>query len=112
MLFSFVFLAGALIGKGGGIIVTMQRETGVHLKIGSVDEVFPGTSNRVTLIKGSAANVRIALRQILEILYQARAHTCLGRVCGVLVAALCVSLSSSRCVTHSRTSHSPRYPSF
>nr|XP_039258756.1 RNA-binding protein Nova-1-like isoform X2 [Styela clava] len=47
------YAAGAIIGKGGQIIVQLQKETGAIIKLSKAKDFYPGTQDRVVLIQGT-----------------------------------------------------------
>ncbi|XP_041428126.1 neuro-oncological ventral antigen 2 L homeolog isoform X1 [Xenopus laevis] len=48
------YAAGSIIGKGGQTIVQLQRETGATIKLSKSKDFYPGTTERVCLVQGSA----------------------------------------------------------
>ncbi|CAH8446922.1 unnamed protein product [Heterobilharzia americana] len=48
---------GAIIGKGGESIAKIQKETGARIKLSKVNDLYPGTEERVCLIQGTLEGV-------------------------------------------------------
>ncbi|XP_077142474.1 RNA-binding protein Nova-2-like isoform X1 [Ranitomeya variabilis] len=48
------YAAGSIIGKGGQTIVQLQRETGATIKLSKSKDFYPGTTERVCLVQGTA----------------------------------------------------------
>ncbi|KAJ1106753.1 hypothetical protein NDU88_004153 [Pleurodeles waltl] len=48
------YAAGSIIGKGGQTIVQLQKETGASIKLSKSKDFYPGTTERVCLIQGTA----------------------------------------------------------
>ncbi|KAE8584924.1 hypothetical protein XENTR_v10021160 [Xenopus tropicalis] len=51
------YAAGSIIGKGGQTIVQLQRETGATIKLSKSKDFYPGTTERVCLVQGSAESL-------------------------------------------------------
>lgn len=58
--------AGAIIGKGGETIASLQKETGARLKMSKANDFYPGTAERVCLITGSMESILHVLAFIQE----------------------------------------------
>ncbi|XP_049643231.1 RNA-binding protein Nova-2 [Suncus etruscus] len=48
------YAAGSIIGKGGQTIVQLQKETGATIKLSKSKDFYPGTTERVCLVQGTA----------------------------------------------------------
>ncbi|XP_061414939.1 RNA-binding protein Nova-1-like isoform X1 [Lethenteron reissneri] len=51
------YAAGSIIGKGGQTIVQLQKETGATIKLSKSKDFYPGTTERVALIQGTAESL-------------------------------------------------------
>ncbi|XP_076815797.1 RNA-binding protein Nova-1-like isoform X1 [Clavelina lepadiformis] len=60
------YAAGALIGKGGQIIVQLQKESGAIIKLSKAKDFYPGTQDRVVLIQGTAEGLMKVHGTIIE----------------------------------------------
>ena len=60
---------GALIGKGGGTVVSLQDRFGISLKLGGPDDLFPGTIYRPGIMRGTVDALRSCLDAIVNILW-------------------------------------------
>lgn len=58
--------AGAIIGKGGETIAQLQKETGARVKMSKANDFYPGTTERVCLITGTADSVIMVHSFIME----------------------------------------------
>ena len=79
---------GALIGKGGSTVIQLQERYGVTLKLGGLDDLFPGTFFRPAICRGSVMSLRACLEPMVAIFWQVRrrrggegAFECLCRAC-------------------------------
>lgn len=61
-------LAGSLIGTGGKAIKELMTETEARVLVSSVNETYPGTSDRVVLITGTKVAVSLAQTLIWEMI--------------------------------------------
>ncbi|VDN07831.1 unnamed protein product [Thelazia callipaeda] len=57
---------GALIGKGGETMRNLKSESGCRLQMSKNQEVYPGTNERICLVKGKIASVLKVSNVILE----------------------------------------------
>ncbi|VDO31622.1 unnamed protein product [Onchocerca flexuosa] len=57
---------GALIGKGGETMRNLKSESGCRLQMSKNQEVYPGTNERICLVKGKIASVLKVSDVILE----------------------------------------------
>ncbi|VDN23745.1 unnamed protein product [Gongylonema pulchrum] len=57
---------GALIGKGGEAMRNLKSESGCRLQMSKNQEVYPGTNERICLVKGRIASVLKVADAILE----------------------------------------------
>ncbi|XP_055677081.1 RNA-binding protein Pasilla isoform X4 [Lutzomyia longipalpis] len=58
--------AGAIIGKGGETIATLQKDTGARVKMSKSHDFYPGTSERICLITGSSEAIMTVLDFIMD----------------------------------------------
>ncbi len=58
--------AGAIIGKGGETIAQVQKEVNARIKMSKANDFYPGTTERVCLIKGTTDSVAHMLAFIME----------------------------------------------
>lgn len=58
--------AGAIIGKGGETIAQVQKEVNARIKMSKANDFYPGTTERVCLIKGTTESVMSMLSFIME----------------------------------------------
>ncbi|XP_045028237.1 RNA-binding protein Nova-2 isoform X2 [Daphnia magna] len=58
--------AGAIIGKGGETIAQVQKEVNARIKMSKANDFYPGTTERVCLIKGTTESVMSMLTFICE----------------------------------------------
>jgi len=61
-------LAGAVIGKGGARISSIQAQTGARIHLSSAREFFPGTQDRIAEFSGRKEEIERALRVVFTIL--------------------------------------------
>lgn len=59
-------LAGALIGKGGAAVNSLQQETGARVKVSQSTDLYPGTQERVVLVTGAESTVIYASSRICD----------------------------------------------
>uniref|UniRef100_H2ZD98 K Homology domain-containing protein n=1 Tax=Ciona savignyi TaxID=51511 RepID=H2ZD98_CIOSA len=64
------YAAGAVIGKGGQIIVQLQKESGAIIKLSKAKDFYPGTQDRVVLIQGTADGLMKVHNTIIEKVYE------------------------------------------
>jgi len=64
------YAAGAVIGKGGQIIVQLQKESGAVIKLSKAKDFYPGTQDRVVLIQGAAEGLMKVQNTIIEKVYE------------------------------------------
>lgn len=57
--------AGSIIGRGGSMVTTLQRDTRTRVQLSRSGEYFPGTMDRVLLIVGRRRNIVTALEAVL-----------------------------------------------
>lgn len=62
--------AGAVIGKGGAAVVTIQADCGSKVKLSAHRECFPGTAERVAVIKGEHDSLLTTSRQIVAKVFE------------------------------------------
>lgn len=60
------YAAGSIIGKGGQTIVQLQKETGATIKLSKSKDFYPGTTERVCLVQGTAEALNAAHSFIAE----------------------------------------------
>ena len=60
---------GALIGKGGSTVIQLQEFFGITLKLGGLEDLFPGTVFRPAIIRGNLNAIRDSLESIISILW-------------------------------------------
>ncbi|XP_069841647.1 RNA-binding protein Nova-2-like [Dendropsophus ebraccatus] len=60
------YAAGSIIGKGGQTIVQLQRETGATIKLSKSKDFYPGTTERVCLVQGTAEALQAVHNFIAE----------------------------------------------
>ncbi|GAB6020511.1 hypothetical protein CHUAL_003196 [Chamberlinius hualienensis] len=58
--------AGAIIGKGGETIAQLQKETGARVKMSKANDFYPGTTERVCLITGTAEAIIMVHSFVME----------------------------------------------
>ncbi|CAH0391668.1 unnamed protein product [Bemisia tabaci] len=58
--------AGAIIGKEGKTIAQLQKETGARVKMSKANDYYPGTSERVCIISGTADAIMTTVIFIME----------------------------------------------
>nr|CDJ86067.1 unnamed protein product [Haemonchus contortus] len=58
--------AGAIIGKGGEALRNLKIDHHCRIKMSERSETYPGTSERICLVKGSVRNVLGAIEVILK----------------------------------------------
>ncbi len=63
---------GALIGKGGATVIGLQGRYGITLKLGGVDDLFPGTFFRPAVLRGTVMALRGSLEAIVHVLWTVR----------------------------------------
>lgn len=64
------YAAGAVIGKGGQIIVQLQKDSGAVIKLSKAKDFYPGTQDRVVLIQGTAEGLMKVQNTIIEKVYE------------------------------------------
>uniref|UniRef100_H2XP13 K Homology domain-containing protein n=1 Tax=Ciona intestinalis TaxID=7719 RepID=H2XP13_CIOIN len=64
------YAAGAVIGKGGQIIVQLQKDSGAIIKLSKAKDFYPGTQDRVVLIQGTAEGLMKVQNTIIEKVYE------------------------------------------
>lgn len=57
--------AGSVIGRGGAMVTTLQKDTRTRMQLSRSGEYFPGTMDRVLLVAGRRRNIVTALEAIL-----------------------------------------------
>ena len=66
-------LCGSLLGKSGCIISNIKQTTGARVKLSQTTELFPGTSERIVVLSGTAISVFNAIEavitRLLEVTY-------------------------------------------
>ena len=70
-------IVGALVGKGGKVIVDMQHQSGARIQISNRDQMVEGTTDRVVTITGdhhAVATAQFLINQKMQQTQQARAH--------------------------------------
>ena len=70
-------IVGALVGKGGKVIVEMQHQSGARIQISNRDQMVEGTTDRVVTITGdqhAVATAQYLINQKMQQTQQARAH--------------------------------------
>eukprot|EP01041_Mallomonas_annulata_P009184 gene9184-19046_t len=63
-------LSGPLIGKGGTIISEINKSSNAQVRISSADSLYPGTSERVAVIRGEGPNVMVAIDKVVSRIFQ------------------------------------------
>ncbi|XP_023034603.1 RNA-binding protein Pasilla isoform X2 [Drosophila willistoni] len=58
--------SGAIIGKGGETIASLQKDTGARVKMSKSHDFYPGTTERVCLITGSTEGIMTVLDFIMD----------------------------------------------
>ncbi|XP_003736272.3 RNA-binding protein Nova-1 isoform X1 [Drosophila pseudoobscura] len=58
--------SGAIIGKGGETIASLQKDTGARVKMSKSHDFYPGTTERVCLITGSTEAIMVVLDFIMD----------------------------------------------
>ncbi|XP_039491366.1 RNA-binding protein Nova-1 isoform X11 [Drosophila santomea] len=58
--------SGAIIGKGGETIASLQKDTGARVKMSKSHDFYPGTTERVCLITGSTEAIMVVLEFIMD----------------------------------------------
>ncbi|XP_055587523.1 RNA-binding protein Pasilla isoform X2 [Uranotaenia lowii] len=58
--------AGAIIGKGGETIASLQKDAGARVKMSKAHDFYPGTSERVCLISGTVDGILTVLDFIID----------------------------------------------
>ncbi|XP_029729895.2 RNA-binding protein Pasilla isoform X2 [Aedes albopictus] len=58
--------AGAIIGKGGETIASLQKDAGARVKMSKAHDFYPGTSERVCLISGTVEGILTVLDFIID----------------------------------------------
>eukprot|EP00042_Codosiga_hollandica_P010827 m.24039 g.24039 ORF g.24039 m.24039 type:complete len:290 (-) comp35785_c0_seq1:356-1225(-) len=59
------YAAGAIIGKAGATITQLQADTGAHIKLSQNKDFFPGTTERVLVLTGTAESVHAAVDSLI-----------------------------------------------
>eukprot|EP00958_Prasinococcus_capsulatus_P002662 scaffold226_cov302-Prasinococcus_capsulatus_cf.AAC.1 len=62
--------AGSVIGKGGSTINEFQVQSGARIQLSRTKEFFPGTTERILVLTGTAKTVLTALHLILQKFFQ------------------------------------------
>jgi len=65
---------GNVIGKSGTVLKKICEESGARVRISAMDEIIPGTRERIATISGSLASILCAQHMITAALYDARAE--------------------------------------
>lgn len=60
-------LCGVLIGKGGDGIKSINSASGAWVKIAHVEEASPGSEERLVYIRGTNAQVKVALKMVKDV---------------------------------------------
>lgn len=63
---------GNVIGKGGAVLKRICDESGARVRISGIEEVLPGTRERVATISGSLQALLLAQHQVTAALFAAR----------------------------------------
>ncbi|EDX13628.1 GD18616 [Drosophila simulans] len=58
--------SGAIIGKGGETIASLQKDTGARVKMSKSHDFYPGTTERVCLITGSTEAIMVVMEFIMD----------------------------------------------
>ncbi|XP_023304345.2 RNA-binding protein Pasilla isoform X2 [Lucilia cuprina] len=58
--------SGAIIGKGGETIASLQKDTGARVKMSKSHDFYPGTTERVCLITGTVEGIMTVLDFIMD----------------------------------------------
>lgn len=58
--------AGSVIGKGGSTINEFQTQTGARIQLSRNQEVFPGTTDRLVILSGTASAILGALHLMIK----------------------------------------------
>ncbi|KAF4753843.1 hypothetical protein FOZ62_002026, partial [Perkinsus olseni] len=58
--------AGAIIGKNGAEIATMEKAAQVTAKVSPGGSYFPGTNDRIMVLCGKLPNIRAALQEVIN----------------------------------------------
>ncbi|XP_063705036.1 RNA-binding protein Pasilla [Culicoides brevitarsis] len=58
--------AGAIIGKGGETIASLQKETSARVKMSKSHDFYPGTTERICLITGTPESILTVLDFIMD----------------------------------------------
>lgn len=58
--------AGAIIGKGGETIASLQKDAGARVKMSKAHDFYPGTSERVCLISGTVDGILTVLDFMID----------------------------------------------
>eukprot|EP00594_Rhizosolenia_setigera_P002658 CAMPEP_0178952242 /NCGR_PEP_ID=MMETSP0789-20121207/7692_1 /TAXON_ID=3005 /ORGANISM="Rhizosolenia setigera, Strain CCMP 1694" /LENGTH=490 /DNA_ID=CAMNT_0020633243 /DNA_START=700 /DNA_END=2172 /DNA_ORIENTATION=+ len=58
--------AGSIIGRAGSTITELQSQSSSRIKLSQSGDCFPGTNERVCLIKGDVENVKTGITLILK----------------------------------------------
>jgi len=61
-----VYMAGALIGKGGSVMTALKQKHGGNIRISAGKEYYPGTEERVVVLTGTNDQILELLRHINE----------------------------------------------
>ena len=62
-------VAGSIIGRAGQTISELQSESQTRIKLSQSGDYYPGTQDRVCLVQGEPAFVKVALHLLIERLY-------------------------------------------
>lgn len=63
-------VAGFIIGRAGQTISELQAHSQTRIKLSQSGDFYPGTQDRVCLIQGEPASVKVALQLLLDRLYK------------------------------------------
>ncbi|XP_061387047.1 RNA-binding protein Pasilla-like [Musca vetustissima] len=58
--------SGAIIGKGGETIASLQKDTGARVKMSKSHDFYPGTTERVCLITGTVDGIMAVLDFVMD----------------------------------------------
>eukprot|EP00977_Amphora_coffeiformis_P024174 scaffold15108_cov180-Amphora_coffeaeformis.AAC.50 len=67
-------VAGSIIGRQGQTISELQTKSSTRIKLSQTGDYYPGTQDRVCLVQGEPANVKVALQLLLERTYMLQEH--------------------------------------
>lgn len=63
-------IAGLIIGRAGQTISELQSESNTRIKLSQAGDNYPGTQDRVCLVKGEPKAVNVAIRLLMERMYK------------------------------------------